>query len=195
MSLEGTRIGFAVSGSFCTFKKAFAQAERLRDMGARLTPVMSFNAAGLDTRFGKAADNLSRLEEICGSKAILTLEQAEPIGPKAMFDLFIIAPCTATTMGKLAGAIYDTPVTLGAKSHLRGERPVLIALSTNDALSASAANIGKLLRLRDYYFVPFGMDDAEGKPRSLTADLSRLPEAAEAALAGHQLPLIARQVG
>ena len=110
MSLEGTRIGFAVSGSFCTFKKAFAQAERLRDMGARLTPVMSFNASGLDTRFGKAADNLSRLEEICGRKAILTLEQAEPIGPKAMFDLFIIAPCTATTMGKLAGAIYDTPL-------------------------------------------------------------------------------------
>ena len=191
MSLRGIRIGFAVSGSFCTFSKAFAQAERLAAYGAQLTPIMSFNAAALDTRFGKAADNVARLEKICGRKAILTLEQAEPIGPKRLFDIYVIAPCTATTMGKLAQAIYDTPVTLGAKSHLRGERPVLIALSTNDALSASAANIGTLMRLRGYYFVPLGMDDAENKPRSLTADLERLPESIEAALEGRQLKIIA----
>ena len=191
MSLKGIRIGFAVSGSFCTFSKAFAQAERLVSMGAELTPVMSFNAAALDTRFGKAADNRARIESICGRPAILTLEAAEPIGPKKLFDIYVIAPCTATTMGKLAHAIYDTPVTLGAKSHLRAERPVLIALSTNDALSASASNIGVLLRMRHYYFVPFGMDDPQSKPNSLTADLTLLPEAIEAALTGTRLtPLI-----
>jgi dipicolinate synthase subunit B len=187
MSLEGKRIGFAVSGSFCTFSKAFEQAGRLREMGAAVTPVMSFNAASLDTRFGRAADNVAKLESLCGSKAILTLEDAEPIGPKGMFDIYVICPCTATTMGKLANAIYDTPVTLGAKSHLRGGRPVLIALSTNDGLSASAGNIGKLTNTRHYYFVPFGQDNAEKKPNSLTAQLEKLPEAAEAALEGRQL--------
>lgn len=193
MSLKGIRIGFAVSGSFCTFSRAFAQAERLAAEGADLTPVMSFNAAQLDTRFGKAADNRRRLEDICGRPAVLTLEDAEPIGPKKLFDIFVIAPCTATTMSKLAHSIYDTPVTLGAKSHLRSERPVLIALSTNDALSASAANIGALLRLRHYYFVPFGMDDAKAKPFSLAADMSLLPEAVSAALEGRQLgPLLLR---
>ena len=110
MSLKGIRIGFAVSGSFCTFSKAFAQAEKLVEAGAELTPVMSFNAASLDTRFGRAADNVGRLEHICGRPAILTLEAAEPIGPKRMFDIYVIAPCTATTMGKLVHAIYDTPL-------------------------------------------------------------------------------------
>ena len=193
MSLKGIRIGFAVSGSFCTFARAFAQAEKLAAEGAELTPVMSFNAAQLDTRFGKAADNRKRLETICGRPAILTLEDAEPIGPKKLFDIYVIAPCTATTMGKLANAIYDTPVTLGAKSHLRSERPVLIALSTNDALSASAANIGTLLRLRHYFFVPFGMDDPASKPYSLAADLTLLPEAVSAALEGKQFcPIMTR---
>lgn len=187
MSLEGIRIGFAVSGSFCTFSKAFAQAEKLRGMGAELTPVMSFNAAGLDTRFGKASENVAVLEEICGRPAILTLEGAEPIGPKAMFDIFVICPCTATTMGKLANAIYDTPVTLGAKSHLRGGKPVLIALSTNDGLTASAANIGKLMNTGRYYFLPFGQDAPDKKPFSLSADFTKLPEAIESALKGRQI--------
>ncbi len=192
MSLEGKRIGFAVSGSFCTFSRAFEQAGRLRGMGAAVTPVMSFNASSLDTRFGKAADNVAKLEELCGSKAILTLEDAEPIGPKGMFDIYVICPCTATTMGKLANAIYDTPVTLGAKSHLRGGRPVLIALSTNDGLSASGVNIGRLMNTRHYFFLPFGQDNAVKKPNSLTAELEKLPEAIEAALGGRQLqPLIA----
>lgn len=191
MSLKGIKIGYALSGSFCTFKKSFEQAERLVQSGAKLTPIMSFNASQLDTRFGKAADNLAKIEGICGEKAILTLEAAEPIGPKQMFDLYIICPCTATTMGKLVSAIYDTPVTLGAKSHLRGSRPILIALSTNDALTASAKNIGALLNRRNYYFVPFGMDDAAAKPASLASDFSLVPSAAEAALSGKQLsPMI-----
>ncbi|MCD8094521.1 MAG: dipicolinate synthase subunit B [Ruminococcus sp.] len=187
MSLEGIKIGFAVSGSFCTFHKAFEQARRLKDKKAELTPIFSFNAASIDTRFGKAADNISTLENICGSKAILTLEDAEPIGPKRMFDIFVIVPCTATTMGKLANAIYDTPVTLGAKSHLRSQRPVLICASTNDALSASAKNIGTLLNFKHFFFVPIAQDDCETKPRSLSADFDKLPDSIEAALKGFQL--------
>ncbi len=187
MPLEGIKIGFAVSGSFCTFEKSFAEAKRLVDMGAILTPIMSFNAATLDTRFGKGKDNRTRLEEICSRSAICTLEDAEPIGPKRMFDILVICPCTATTMGKLANAIYDTPVTLGVKSHLRSEQPVLIAVSTNDALSASARNIGLLMNLKHYFLLPFGQDDYLKKPNSLSADFSLLPDAIEAALKGKQL--------
>lgn len=187
MSLRGIKIGFGMSGSFCTFKKAFEQARRLRDMGAQLTPVMSFNASGLNTRFGTAADNVAEIERICGRKAILTIEDAEPIGPKKLFDVLLICPCTATTMAKLAGGIYDTPITLGAKSHLRSERPVVLAASTNDALSASAKNIGTLMNLRHYYFVPMGQDDFAAKPNSLSADFTKVPEAIEAALEGRQL--------
>lgn len=187
MSLKGIKIGFAMTGSYCTFQKAFAEAERLRALGAQLTPVMSFNAAGIDTRFGTAAENIGKIESICGAKAITTLDTAEPIGPKKLFDIYVICPCTATTMGKLCSAVYDTPVTLGAKSHLRGGRPVLIALSTNDGLTASAKNIGALLNMKNYYFVPFGQDDAVKKPASLSADFTLLPAAAEAALEGKQL--------
>ncbi len=187
MSLRGTKIGFGMSGSFCTFEKAFAQARLLCDMGAELTPVLSFNAAGLSTRFGGARENVQKIEEICGRKAIRTIEDAEPIGPKAMFDIMLVCPCTATTMAKLANAIYDTPVTLGVKSHLRGGRPVVLALSTNDALTASAGNIGRLMNLKNYYFVPFGQDDFGKKPSSLSADFSKVPETLEAALSGDQL--------
>lgn len=187
MSLKGIKVGFGMSGSFCTFQKAFGQAKRLTELGAELTPVMSFNAAGLDTRFGKAQDNVKRIEEICGRSAILTLEAAEPIGPKKLFDIFIVCPCTSTTMSKLANGIYDTPVTLGAKSHLRTGRPVLMCASTNDALAAGAKNIGALLNYRNYYFVPLAQDAPDEKPYSLSADFSKLPEAAQAALDGVQL--------
>jgi dipicolinate synthase subunit B len=160
-------------------------------MGAVLTPVMSFNASKLSTRFGTAEQNIAEIQRICGNEAILTLEAAEPIGPKKMFDLLLLCPCTATTAAKLANAIYDTPVTLAVKSHLRSEKPVVAAISTNDALSASASNIGKLMRLRHYYFVPFGQDDYKGKPASLSADFEKIPETLEAALSGIQLqPII-----
>jgi dipicolinate synthase subunit B len=191
MSLKGIKIGFCMSGSFCTFGKAFLQAERLVDMGAVLTPVLSFNAAKISTRFGTCDENVSRIEKICGAKAIMTLEDAEPIGPKKMFDILLVCPCTATTAGKLCNAIYDTPVTLGVKSHLRREKPVVIAVSTNDALSASAKNIGTLLNLRNYYFVPFMQDDYAVKPNSLSADFEKVPDAITAALNGKQLqPII-----
>jgi dipicolinate synthase subunit B len=187
MSLRGIKIGFGLSGSFCTFGKAFEQARILCESGAELTPIMSFNAAGLDTRFGAAADNVKEIERICGRKAILTLEDAEPIGPKKLFDVMLICPCTATTAGKLANAIYDTPITLGVKSHLRSGRPVVLAVSTNDAMSASAKNIGALMNLRHYYFVPMYQDDCTAKPNSLTADFKKVPQTVEAALKGEQV--------
>ncbi len=189
----GIKIGFAVCGSFCTFSKAFEQMIKLKAMNADLTVIMSFNASSLDTRFGTATDNIITAESISGKGIINTIPLAEPIGPKKMFDLLIVAPCTGNTLGKLASGITDTPVTMAVKSHLRNGRPVLIAVSTNDALSASAKNIGTLMNLKNIYFVPFGQDDFIKKPSSIVADFSKIPEAAKAALDGRQLqPMIAK---
>lgn len=185
--LNGKKIGFAVCGSFCTFSKAFAGLEELIARGADVTAVMSFNAASLDTRFGKAADHLAYLEKVTGKRVIKTIEDAEPIGPRKMFDVLLIAPCTGNTIAKLATGIIDTPVTMAAKSHIRNASPLVIAPSTNDGLAAAAKNIGALLNLKSVFFVPFGQDDSEKKPRSLSADFGRIPEAVEAALAGVQL--------
>ena len=153
--LRGKRIGFAVCGSFCTFSKAFAQLEALKAAGADLTPIMSYNAFSADTKFGTAESHRKFLEEICGKPIISDIPAAEPIGPKRLFDLLIIAPCTGNTISKLALDIIDTPVTMAVKSHIRNERPVLIALSTNDALSGCARNIGYVIRRRFCFFVPF----------------------------------------
>ncbi|MCM1328661.1 MAG: dipicolinate synthase subunit B [Ruminococcus sp.] len=184
--LAGKKIGFAVCGSFCTFKKAFAELERLAETGAEVTAIMSFNAASLDTRFGKAAEHIAYLEKITQKKVIKTIEDAEPVGPKKMFDVMIIAPCTGNTLAKLAYGIIDTPVTMAAKSHLRNARPLVIAPSTNDGLSGSAKNIGALLNYKNVYFVPFAQDDFSGKPRSLVADFTQIPGALENALNGIQ---------
>lgn len=153
---------------------------------------MSFNAGGLDTRFGTAAGHRRTLRELCGKDIIDTIQGAEPIGPMGMFDLLIVAPCTGNTLAKLACGITDTPVTMAVKSHLRRRRPVLLAVATNDALSASASNIGALMNTKHIYFVPMGQDDCRGKPTSVVADFSLLITAAEAALNGVQLqPLLA----
>lgn len=186
-SLNGKKIGFAVCGSFCTFKKAFAELERLIAAGADVTAIMSFNAAVLDTRFGNAAEHIAYLERITQRKVIKTIEEAEPVGPKKMFDAVIIAPCTGNTLAKLAYGIIDTPVTMAAKSHLRNARPLVIAPSTNDGLSGSAKNIGALLNYKNVYFVPFAQDDAEAKPRSLVADFGQIPNALVQAFKGIQL--------
>lgn len=179
-------------GSFCTFEKSLALMEQLRAEGARLLPVLSFNAASLDTRFGTAQSFRERIEAVCGRPAIRTIEEAEPIGPKGMCDVLLVAPCTGNTLAKLAAGITDTPVTMAVKSHLRGGRPVVLAVSTNDALAAAAKNIGELLNRRNYYFVPFLQDDCRRKPTSLTADLRLAPDAMRAALGGVQLqPLLA----
>ncbi|MBQ7783710.1 MAG: dipicolinate synthase subunit B [Oscillospiraceae bacterium] len=184
---EGVKIGFAMCGSFCTFAKTFEQMIKLKAAGAELIPIMSYNASSLDTRFGTAEENILTAEKICERKIISTIQQAEPIGPKKMLDLLIVAPCTGNTLAKLALGITDTPVTMAVKSHLRNGSPVLIAVSTNDALSASAKNIGALMNTRNIYFVPFAQDDYLKKPTSLVADFSKLREAAEASLNGQQL--------
>lgn len=191
--MNNKRIGFAVCGSFCTFSDAIAQLEKLKAVGADIYPIMSFNAATINTRFGKAEDHIEKIEKICGRKIIATISDAEPIGPKNMLDLLIIEPCTGNTIGKLANGITDTPVTLAAKAHLRNEKPVLIAVSTNDALSASAMNIGKLLNTKNIFFVPMRQDAPESKTRSVISDFTKTVEAAEKAINGIQLqPIITK---
>lgn len=183
-------VGFAVCGSFCTFSKVFPIMELL-SRGYRLTSIFSEAAYETDTRFGTAKEHIDLAREICGTLPIHTIVEAEPIGPKKLFDILVIAPCTGNTLAKLAHGIADGPVTMAAKSHLRNGRPVLIAVSTNDALSTAAENIGKLMAKRHYYFVPFRQDDPQEKPCSMVADFSKIPKALEAALEGRQLqPLI-----
>ena len=179
-------IGFAMCGSFCTFHQVFPVMELLaRDY--QVIPIFSQNAYATDSRFGSAADHIQTAGEICGTPPLHSICEAEPIGPRKLFDALIIAPCTGNTLAKLAHSIADTPVTMAAKSHLRNGRPVLIAVSTNDGLAGAAENIGKLLARKHYYFVPFGQDDAAGKPTSLIADFSRIPQALELALEGRQI--------
>lgn len=189
--LEGIRIGYALCGSFCTFSRSIDQIIRLKEMGADITPIMSFNAASINTRFGTAESFRSRISEITGKDIIRTIEDAEPIGPRKMLDIVVVCPCTGNTLAKLAAGVTDTPVTMAVKSHIRNERPVVIAAATNDGLAASAHNIGQLLNRRGYYFVPFGQDDPSGKPRSLIADFNELSDTVLCALKGIQFqPLI-----
>ena len=182
-----TRIGFAVTGSFCTFARVFPQMQLLAEKGYRVIPIMSENAYATDTRFGRAQDWVRRAEEITGEAVIHTIAQAEPIGPKKLLDLLVIAPCTGNTLGKLACGIYDTAPTLAVKSHRRNDGPVLIAVSTNDALAFSAASIGTLMARRGVFFVPFEQDDFRGKPTSCVADFEKILPAVGAALDGRQL--------
>ena len=183
-------IGFALCGSFCTYSEIFPVMELLtRDYA--LTPIFSDSAYGVDSRFGTAAEHIQLAAEICGTAPLHTIPQAEPIGPKKLFDALIIAPCTGNTLAKLAHSIADTPATMAAKSHLRNGRPVIVAISTNDGLAGAAENIGKLLARKHYYFVPFGQDDPLNKPTSLIADFNKIPLALEAALKGKQIqPLL-----
>lgn len=185
--MKKTSIGFAMTGSFCTFERVLKQMEALVRRGYEVVPVLSFNAGMLDTRFMTAEHLRARIVEITGNEPIDTLAGAEPIGPKKMTDVFLIAPATGNSLAKLAAGIYDTPVLLGAKSHLRNDRPLVLAVSTNDGLGAAAQNIGRLLNVRNIYFVPFGQDDPVKKPRSLVADFSQIPRTIAAALSGVQM--------
>jgi len=185
--MHKTAVGFALTGSFCMFASAFDAMRNLVKQGYDLYPVLSFAAAREDTRFFSAKDVLKTVEDISGRAPIVTLPDAEPIGPKKLVDAYVIAPMTGASMARFAHGIFDTPALLGAKSHLRNGMPVLIAPSTNDGLSTAAENIGKILGMRNVYVVPFGQDDPVKKPRSLVADFSRLPEALAAALAGAQM--------
>ena len=189
---EQLTLGFAMCGSFCTFDAVLTQLEAMRAEFPKIIPIMSTISYETDTRFGTAEDFRARLERACGQPVIHTIAQAEPIGPKKLLDVLVIAPCTGNTLAKLANVIADTPVTLAAKAHLRNERPIVIAVSTNDALAGNAENIGKLLARGHYFFVPMRQDNAIKKPRSVVADFTRLPETIRAALNGRQLqPLLA----
>ena len=179
-------IGFAVCGSFCTFSKVFPVMEQLAQ-AHKITPIFSENAGTIDSRFGVAESFIAIAERICNCRVWTSIDQVEPIGPKQLLDALIVAPCTGNTLAKLAHGIADTPVTMAVKSHLRNGRPVIIAVSTNDALGAAAENIGKLLARKHYYFVPFRQDDPQNKPTSMVADFSLIPETREAAMSGVQL--------
>ena len=186
-------IGFAMCGSFCTYAQVFPIMEQLAREHT-VTPIFSPASYTADTRFGSAQAHIRRAAEICGKDPLYTITQVEPIGPKKLLDALIIAPCTGNTLAKLSHGIADTSVTMAAKSHLRNARPVLVAISTNDALAGAAENIGRLMGRKHYYFVPFRQDDATGKPTSIVADFTQIPDALSAALEGRQLQPLLLQI-
>jgi len=183
-------IGFAVCGSFCTLDKVFPVMESLSKKYT-VIPIFSSAVCTIDSRFGTAQSHWQKVTEICGRPPLSSIREVEPIGPKKLLDALVIAPCTGNTLAKLAHSIADGPVTMAAKSHLRNGRPILLAISTNDALAGAAENLGKLLSRKHYYFVPFGQDDAIAKPCSMVADFTMIPQALELALEGKQIaPLL-----
>ena len=185
--MNGMNIGYAICGSFCTFSQAVPMLEQLAAEGAQITPIMSCTAYGTSTRFGSAEDFNRRIEEASGRNIIHTIDAAEPIGPKKLLDVLVIAPCTGNTLAKLALGVTDTPVTMAAKAHLRNGRPLVLAIATNDGLAASSKNIGLLMNTQNVYFVPFGQDDCDGKPNSLIAHFEQIPAAIAAAMEGRQI--------
>ena len=190
-TLKGLRIGFAMTGSFCTFEKCFQQVEFLLKSGANLLPIMSEHASTISTRFGNAAENIKRLSSLAGKPVILSIAEAETIGPQDLIDIMVVAPCTSNTAAKLAASVTDTTVTMAVKSHLRNGKPVVLAIASNDSLMGSAKNLGELFNRKNYYFVPMLQDDWINKPASLVAEFSLLPKTIEAALNEVQLrPII-----
>ena len=182
-----TTIGFAICGSFCTFKSVFKEIENLTSLGYDIVPIMSENAFSFDTRFGEAKFWQDEFRRITNKDIIHTIKDAEPIGPKKLLDILVVAPCTGNTLAKLSNGISDTSVTLATKAHLRNARPLVIAVSTNDALSGAGKNIGNLLNYKNTYFVPFRQDSFKNKPCSCVADFTLLPKTIENALKGIQL--------
>lgn len=187
MSLKGKNIGIAITGSFCTYEKTFIQIEKLVQEGAIVRTIFSNSAATLNSRFGNSEDFLKRAEEITGYPPILTIPDAEPIGPKKMFDILVLLPCTGNTIAKLANGITDTPVLMAAKAHLRNNRPLLISLSTNDALGMNMKNIGILMNTKHIFFIPFAQDNPEKKPNSMISHTELIVPSIEAAVEGCQL--------
>lgn len=192
--MQNITLGLALTGSFCTFQKVLDQLEPLRQEFAHIIPILSETSYDTDSRFGPAADFRRQLEALCGHPVLHTIPETEPIGPKKLLDALVIAPCTGNTLAKLANGIADTSVTLACKAHLRNERPVIVAVSTNDGLGTNAASIGTLLARKHFYFVPFGQDAPLSKPRSLVADFSLIGETVKAALEGRQIqPVLMRE--
>lgn len=185
--LKGVKLGYAICGSFCTFRKSIDEMKVLAQLGADIYPIMSDNAYSLDTRFGKAADFVAEIEEICGRPIIHTIPEAEPIGPKKLLDVLVISPCTGNTLAKLANGVTDTSVALAAKAHLRNARPLVIGVSTNDALAAASKNIGLLMNSKNIYFIPMSQDDPVKKPNSMVVHFDKTPEAIRHALEQQQV--------
>ncbi|WP_059053449.1 dipicolinate synthase subunit B [Paenibacillus senegalimassiliensis] len=191
MNWQGKTVGYAITGSHCTFAEVMPQVQRFVDGGAKVVPIISHTVLMTDTRFGKSEDWRKQLKDITGNDIISSIVEAEPLGPSKLLDVLVIAPCTGTSTSKLANAVTDSPVLMAAKAQLRNGRPLVIAVSTNDGLGFNLANIAKLIVAKNVYFVPFGQDNPTAKPNSLVADMSLVPEACYAALEGKQLqPLI-----
>lgn len=187
MKLKDKKIGFILTGSFCTFNKTIEQMENIKKQEADIVPIMSYNSYEFDTKFGKAKEFIDKIKDITGKNIIHTIQDAEPIGPKHLTDIMLIAPCSGNTIAKLANGITDSPALMAAKSHMRNNSPLVIAISTNDGLSGSAENIGKLLNRNNYYFVPFRQDNPITKPRSLVFDPNSIVKTLELALDGEQI--------
>ena len=186
MLLNDKKVGFAITGSFCTFKAVIPEIKKLLEQSKEVVPIMSFNAYNTDTRFGKAQDFIDEIELICNKKIIHTIEEAEPIGPQGLTDIMIIAPCTGNTLAKLANGITDTPVLMAAKSHLRNGNSLVIGVSTNDGLSNNLKNIGILMNIKNIYFIPFRQDNPITKPTSLVFDVKSIVGTLEKALEKEQ---------
>ena len=187
MDFSNYHIGYGITGSFCTFAQTRKQVIHLKEMGAKITPIFSFQTQTLDTRFGSAKEFVEGICEITDSEGIRTIPEAEPIGPNNYLDVMVIAPCTGNTAAKLCNGIVDTPVLMAAKAHMRNGKPLVIAISTNDALGMNFKNIGALMNMKNIYFVPFGQDNHKSKPNSMIAHLELLPETIEYAMKGKQI--------
>jgi dipicolinate synthase subunit B len=196
MNIKGKRIGFALTGSYCTFEKIFPEMERLVKEGASVVPIFSYNSQSTNSRFGNAEDFLERAAKITGNKPVTTIVDAEPLGPKNLLDLIVIAPCTGNTMAKLANAITDTPVLMAAKGHLRNNKPLVLFMATNDALGANMKNIGLLITMKHVFFVPFGQDNYKAKPNSMVSHTNLILPTIEEALENRQLqPIVISPYG
>lgn len=187
MKIAGKRIGFAMTGSHCTYEEVLPEVKRLVQAGAKVVPIVTHTVLNTSTRFGGAGEWAKELEEVTGNQLISTIPEAEPLGPKDLLDLVVIAPCTGNTMAKLANALTESPVLMAAKAMMRNHKPVVLAISTNDGLGLNMANLARLMVAKDLFFVPFGQDQPEGKPKSLVAQMDLILETCEAALAGKQL--------
>lgn len=191
MILEGLKVGIGITGSFCTFEKVIPQMQRILDEGAQIIPIMSYTAATTDTRFGKISDFKDKIKTLTGKDIVDTLVDAEPLGPNNKIDVMVIAPCTGNTLAKLANAITDSPVLMATKAHLRNNKPVVISISTNDALGLNAKNLGLLLATKGVFFVPFGQDNPLSKPNSLISDITLVVPTIVEAMNGKQIqPII-----
>ncbi|MDE6182322.1 MAG: dipicolinate synthase subunit B [Eubacteriales bacterium] len=187
MNFEGMNIGYALTGSFCTFSDTIKEIEKLVELKANVFPVFSFNSQNIDTRFGKADDIMEKIEKITGNKIIKTIEGAEPIGPKNNLDVFVVAPCTGNTLAKMNNGICDTPALMAVKAHIRNNKPVVLAIATNDALGANLFNIGELMNKKNIYIVPFGQDDCNKKPKSMVSHFNLIQETIKNALKNEQI--------